>query len=102
MRLASLLSALLLVSTFTAPIPADAAIPSPASYFDFAPGSDRQLITYAQLVERGTRVVYGSFSAALDMRYGQDCVGTPEMSLMSSCLPQLAHRYDLPSWMAGL
>ena len=59
-------------------------------------------ITYAELVERGTKVVYGSFSAALDMRYGQDCVGTPEMSLMSSCLPQLAHRYDLPSWMAGL
>jgi trimethylamine--corrinoid protein Co-methyltransferase len=59
-------------------------------------------ITYAQLVERGTKVLYGSFSAAMDMRFGQDCVGTPEMSLVSTCLPLLAHRYDLPCWMAGL
>ena len=59
-------------------------------------------ITYAQLVERGTKILYGSFSAALDMRFGQDCVGTPEMSLMSACLAQICHRYDIPTWMAGL
>jgi trimethylamine--corrinoid protein Co-methyltransferase len=59
-------------------------------------------ITFAQLVERGTKIVYGSFSAAMDMRFGQDCVGTPEMSLMSACLPQLCQRYDIPTWMAGL
>ena len=59
-------------------------------------------IAYVQLVERGTKVFYSSFSAAMDMRFGQDCVGTPEMALMSTCLPLLAHRYDLPCWMAGL
>jgi trimethylamine--corrinoid protein Co-methyltransferase len=59
-------------------------------------------LTYAQLVERGTKIMYGSFSAAMDMRFGQDCVGTPEMSLMSACLAQLCHRYDIPTWMAGL
>jgi trimethylamine--corrinoid protein Co-methyltransferase len=59
-------------------------------------------ISWIQLCERGTKVFYSSFSAAMDMRFGQDCVGTPEMSLMSACLPQLAHRYDLPCWMAGL
>jgi trimethylamine--corrinoid protein Co-methyltransferase len=59
-------------------------------------------ITFAQLVERGAKIMYGSFSAAMDMRYGQDCVGTPEMSLLSAYLPQLCHRYDIPSWMAGL
>lgn len=59
-------------------------------------------ISYVQLCERGAKVFYGSFSAALDMRFGQDCVGTPEMSLMSACLPLLARRYDLPCWMAGL
>ena len=59
-------------------------------------------ISWIQLAERGTKVFYSSFSAAMDMRFGQDCVGTPEMSLMSACLPLLAHRYDLPCWMAGL
>jgi trimethylamine--corrinoid protein Co-methyltransferase len=59
-------------------------------------------IVYVQLVERGAKVVYGSFSAAMDMRYGVDCVGTPEMSLLSACLPQLCRRYGIPTWMAGL
>jgi trimethylamine--corrinoid protein Co-methyltransferase len=59
-------------------------------------------VSWIQLAERGAKVIYSSFSAAMDMRFGQDCVGTPEMSLMSACLPLLAHRYDLPCWMAGL
>lgn len=59
-------------------------------------------LVFAQLVERGTKVIYGSFSAAMDMRFGVDCVGTPEMSLLSACLPQLCRRYGIPTWMAGL
>jgi len=59
-------------------------------------------LVFVQLVERGARVIYGSFSAAMDMRFGVDCVGTPEMSLLSACLPQLCRRYGIPTWMAGL
>ena len=40
--------------------------------------------------------------SAMDMRFGVDCVGTPEMSLLSACLPQLCRRYGIPTWMAGL
>ena len=59
-------------------------------------------LVFVQLVERGSKVIYGSFSAAMDMRFGVDCVGTPEMSLLSACLPQLCRRYGIPTWMAGL
>jgi trimethylamine--corrinoid protein Co-methyltransferase len=59
-------------------------------------------LVFVQLVERGSKVIYGSFSAAMDMRFGVDCVGTPEMSLLSLCLPQLCRRYGIPTWMAGL
>jgi len=59
-------------------------------------------LVYVQLVERGAKVIYGSFSAAMDMRFGVDCVGTPEMSLLSACLPQFCRRYGIPTWMAGL
>jgi trimethylamine:corrinoid methyltransferase-like protein len=38
----------------------------------------------------------------MDMRFGVDCVGTPEMSLLSACLPQFCRRYGIPTWMAGL
>jgi trimethylamine--corrinoid protein Co-methyltransferase len=59
-------------------------------------------LVYVQLVEPGAKVIYGSFSAAMDMRFGVDCVGTPEMSLLSACLPQFCRRYGIPTWMAGL
>ena len=59
-------------------------------------------ITYAQLVERGTKSWYGSSTAAMDMRFGTDAVGTPELSLISACLAQISQMYNIPSFMAGL
>jgi trimethylamine--corrinoid protein Co-methyltransferase len=59
-------------------------------------------LTLIQLAEPGTRVVYGSSTAGMDLRFGAAVVGTPELALISSSLGQLCRRYGLPSMMAGL
>ncbi len=58
-------------------------------------------ITLAQLTEPGTRVVYGSSTTAMDLRFAAACVGSPEMALISAGVAQLAGRYRLPSYVGG-
>jgi trimethylamine---corrinoid protein Co-methyltransferase len=58
-------------------------------------------ITLAQLTERGTRVVYGSSTTSMDLRYAAASVGTPEMALISAGVAQLARQYRLPSYVSG-
>ena len=58
-------------------------------------------ITLAQLTERGTRVVYGSSTTSMDLRYATASVGTPEMALISAGVAQLARQYRLPSYVSG-
>ena len=55
----------------------------------------------AQLTRKGTPVVYGSSTCGLDMRFGTASVGSPELALISAAVAQLAHRYSLPSFVAG-
>jgi len=59
-------------------------------------------IVLAQLTEPGVPVVYGSSTTAMDLRSGAAAVGTPEIALIGVAVAQLAHRYRLPSLIAGM
>jgi trimethylamine--corrinoid protein Co-methyltransferase len=53
-------------------------------------------ICYAQMINPGTPVVYGSFLANIDMRSGSPCFGTPENALALYAGAQMARHYNLP------
>jgi len=59
-------------------------------------------IVLAQLTERGSPVLYGSSTTAMDLKLAAASVGSPEISLISAAVAQLARRYLLPSFVAGL
>ena len=59
-------------------------------------------ITLAQLTERGAPVMYGSSTTAMDLKLAAASVGSPEIALISAAVAQLARRYLLPSFVAGL
>ena len=58
-------------------------------------------LVLAQLTRKGTPFIYGSSTCGLDMRFGTASVGSPELALISAAVAQLAHRYSLPSFVAG-
>ena len=58
-------------------------------------------ITLSQLTERGSAVVYGSSTTAMDLRLASASVGSPECGLIGAAVAQMARRYLLPSWVAG-
>jgi len=53
-------------------------------------------IVLAQLVRRGTPVMYGAFTSNVDMRSGAPAFGTPENARANVASGQLARRYRLP------
>ena len=59
-------------------------------------------ITLAQLTERGSPVIYGSSTTAMDLKLAAASVGTPELAMISAAVAQMARRYLLPSFVAGL
>jgi trimethylamine--corrinoid protein Co-methyltransferase len=59
-------------------------------------------ITLAQLTTRGAPMIYGSSTTAMDLRLAAASVGTPELALISAGVAQLARRYMIPSFVAGL
>ncbi len=59
-------------------------------------------LTLAQLTERGAPTIYGSSTTAMDLRYASASVGSPELAMISAGVAQLAQRYLLPSFVAGL
>ncbi len=59
-------------------------------------------LTLAQLTERGAPTIYGSSTTAMDLRYAAASVGSPELAMISAGVAQLAQRYLLPSFVAGL
>ena len=59
-------------------------------------------ITLAQLTERGAPIMYGSSTTAMDLRLAAAAVGSPELALISAATAQMARRYRLPSFVAGL
>jgi trimethylamine--corrinoid protein Co-methyltransferase len=58
-------------------------------------------ITLAQLTERGSKVMYGSSTTAMDLRLATASVGSPELALIGAGVAQLAKQYRLPSYIAG-
>ncbi len=58
-------------------------------------------IVLTQLTERGSKVLYGSSTTAMDLRLVAASVGSPECALISAGAAQLARQYRLPSYIAG-
>jgi trimethylamine--corrinoid protein Co-methyltransferase len=59
-------------------------------------------IAYAQMIEPGTPVVYGSFMANVDLMSGAPMFGTPESQLALFASAQMARRYKLPFRSGGM
>ena len=59
-------------------------------------------ITLAQLTRKGTPVIYGSSTTAMDLRLASASVGSPECGVISAAVAFLARQYRLPSYVAGL
>jgi trimethylamine--corrinoid protein Co-methyltransferase len=53
-------------------------------------------ICYAQMLNPGAPVIYGSFLANIDMKSGAPCFGTPEDALALYAGAQMARHYHLP------
>jgi trimethylamine--corrinoid protein Co-methyltransferase len=58
-------------------------------------------IVLAQLTERGSPVIYGSSTTAMDLRFASASVGSPELALIGAAVAQMAKQYRLPSYIAG-
>ncbi len=58
-------------------------------------------IVLAQLTERGSPVIYGSSTTAMDLRFASASVGSPELALIGAAVAQMARQYRLPSYIAG-
>ncbi|MCP4451948.1 MAG: Trimethylamine methyltransferase MttB, partial [Planctomycetes bacterium] len=58
-------------------------------------------ITLAQLTRRGTPVIYGSSTTAMDLKLASASVGTLECAVISGAVARLARYYALPSYVAG-
>ena len=59
-------------------------------------------IMLAQLAERGCPVMYGSSTTAMDLKLAAASVGSPEIAVISAAVAQMARRYLIPSFVAGL
>jgi trimethylamine--corrinoid protein Co-methyltransferase len=59
-------------------------------------------ITLSQLAERGSPVIYGSSTTAMDLKLAAASVGSPEIAMISAAVAQMARRYLIPSFVAGL
>jgi trimethylamine---corrinoid protein Co-methyltransferase len=58
-------------------------------------------VTLNQLVKKGSPVIYGSSTTAMDLRFAAASVGSPECGLIGAAVAQLARFYLLPSFVAG-
>jgi trimethylamine--corrinoid protein Co-methyltransferase len=54
-------------------------------------------LVLAQLVRRGTRVVYGNSGAMIDLKTANHAYGAPEMGVLDAATAQMARYYRLPS-----
>ena len=58
-------------------------------------------IVLSQATRKGAKVVYGSSTTAMDLRFASAMVGCPECGVINAGVAQLARYYLLPSWVAG-
>ncbi len=58
-------------------------------------------LVLSQLVRKGTPLIYGSSTTAMDLRMGTATVGTPEAALVSGAVACLARHYKVPCYVGG-
>ena len=58
-------------------------------------------VVLSQLTAKGTPVMYGSSTTAMDLRLATASVGSPECAMINAAVAQMARYYLLPSWVAG-
>ena len=58
-------------------------------------------LVLGQMTKRGAKVVYGSSTTALDLRFGAASVGSPECAMIGAAVAKMAQYYKLPSFIAG-
>lgn len=58
-------------------------------------------ITLGQLTRKGTPMIYGSSTTAMDLRFGTAAVGSPECGMINAAVARLGNYYGLPTWAAG-
>jgi len=58
-------------------------------------------IIFAQLINEGTPVIYGSASSITDLKTGSLSVGAPELAQIVSATAQIARYYSIPSRAGG-
>ena len=58
-------------------------------------------IVLNQLTRKGSPVIYGSSTTAMDLRLAAATVGSPECAVINAAVAQMATYYLLPSWVAG-
>lgn len=54
-----------------------------------------------QLTSQGSPIMYGSVTTSMDLRSSIAPIGSPEISMLSAAVAQLARRYKLPSNVVG-
>jgi trimethylamine--corrinoid protein Co-methyltransferase len=59
-------------------------------------------IIFAQMINPGTPVVYGSFQTTVDLQSGAPVLGSPESQLSLYTSAQMARRYGLPFRSGGM
>jgi len=58
-------------------------------------------IVLAQLVNKGTPIIYGSSTTIMDMRYATTPVGAPEHAMCGAAVGQIGHYYGIPTNVGG-
>ncbi len=58
-------------------------------------------VVLSQLTCKGTPVIYGSSTTAMDMRTANAAVGSAECAIINAAVARLALHYSIPSWVAG-
>jgi len=58
-------------------------------------------IVLAQLVSRGTPVIYGTSNTIMDLSITTSPVGAPEHAMFSSAVGQIGHYYSIPTDVGG-
>jgi trimethylamine--corrinoid protein Co-methyltransferase len=58
-------------------------------------------VAVAQVMTPGTRILYGAFPIAMDLRTSDITVGSVEMGMMNASAVQLARLYRLPIYASG-
>ncbi len=58
-------------------------------------------VVLSQMTRRGAKIVYGSSTTAMDLRFATASVGSPECAMIGAAVAKMAQYYKLPSFIAG-